>query len=509
MPVEREPAVRHDIAARAEIDPGATAIAVPAPLGRAADLIAAWHGRPIAAWQGRDGESFVGLDVAASISHGPAVRVIARGGEILGRIRRATIAGAPATIDDLAALGIQPRLLGGFAFAPGAAATDAWRAFGDAWWFLPRLTYVRRGDRAWLVAIADPRVDRGAATFHADVARATDALARPRPTAAPPAIRVGDGDRARWIERVAAAVERIGDGALDKVVLARAVEIDAGRDFDLAGIVDVLDDRHPECTRFVFRPGFSCAFVGASPERLIARRGAQIASEGLAGSLPRTRDPGALIASAKDRSEHAIVVDAIARTLGPFCDALDVPATPEIRTLRHVHHLRTTVTGRLRAPAHVIELAAALHPTPAVGGWPTSAALAHLAAHEPEPRGWYAAPVGWFDGAGDGELTVAIRSALVDGALARAWAGAGIVADSDPAAEWDETQIKLRAMCGALGNADAASDLDSGRHVVAIVDDDRDDTLLELAPGVPTPAANDDTAVTEIDSARFLEGGRS
>jgi isochorismate synthase EntC len=224
--------------------------------------------------------------------------------------------------------------------------------------------------------------------------------------------------------------------------------------------------------------------VGATPERLIRRRGDDVDSEALAGSIARparaaaTAPPAdashpfgampegegwddralamALLDSAKDRGEHDLVVKAIEQGLGPWCREMSMPDTPAVRTLRHVIHLHTPVHGTLFAPRHVLALAAALHPTPAVGGTPTAAALSWIATHEPAARGWYAAPVGWFDADGDGELAVAIRSGLIDDASATLYAGAGIVRDSDAAAEWAETEVKLRALSGALGLEETA-----------------------------------------------------
>jgi isochorismate synthase EntC len=145
------------------------------------------------------------------------------------------------------------------------------------------------------------------------------------------------------------------------------------------------------------------------------------------------------------------VVDAIAQVLRELGGEVTARATPAVRALRHVLHLHTPIAARLRASRHVLDVAARLHPTPAVGGTPTALALDWIAAHEPVARGWYAAPVGWFDLAGNGELAVAIRSGVVAEDRAQLWAGAGIVAGSDPDRELAETDIKLRAMLGALG----------------------------------------------------------
>jgi isochorismate synthase len=427
---------------------GLTAIAMPAPRGPAAGLLAL--DGPAVLWAARDVE-----DVTAGI--GAAVEIRAAGARRFAAVMEAAwgvapsaavIGGRPADPRELAALGIAPRFIGGFAFGPGAT----WPDFPDAWFALPRLTYRCTADRAWLVLIAS--VTDAPDDCHALVDRALDALRAPVPRGGATTVAIDAAGRTAWLAEVAAARGAIAANQLAKVVLARSTPA-RGR-IEPAAVVAALDDRHPECTRFAIRPrGGGATFVGATPERLIQRVGRAIASEALAGSIARTTDDRAdaarLLASGKDRGEHAIVVDAIAAALGARCSALSVPPTPAVRTLRHVHHLRTTIAGTLRGSDHVVELASALHPTPAVGGWPTPAALAFIAAHEPAPRGWYGAPVGWFDASGDGELVVAIRSALLDGDRADVWAGAGIVADSEPIAEWDETWIKQRAVLGALG----------------------------------------------------------
>lgn len=458
---------------------GLTAIALPAPIAPAAGLLAL--DEPAVLWAERDT-----ADVTAGV--GVAIEIIGRGARRFTDVvdgawgiapTTAAIAGRLADPRELAVLGIVPRFVGGLAFGErfGARPVDdarGWSGFPDAWFALPRVTYRRGTDRAWLVVVVDAAAAREAERWHALLDEILAALRGPIARATATTVAPDPRARAAWMAEVSAARDAIGAGALAKVVLARSTAVH-GR-LAPAAVVAALDERHPECTRFAIRPrAGGPTFVGASPERLIRRSGRAIASEALAGSIARTAavrpmpasggagdaaagartaddrsDAARLLASAKDRGEHAIVVDAITAALGARCTTLSVPATPAVRTLRHVHHLRTTIAGTLRGPDHVLELARALHPTPAVGGWPTPAAMAFIAEHEPAPRGWYGAPVGWFDATGDGELAVAIRSARLDGDRADVWAGAGIVADSEPAAEWDETWVKLRAMLGAL-----------------------------------------------------------
>jgi isochorismate synthase len=424
-------------------------IAIPAAVAPAAAL---WRlAGDAVLWEARDEElAIAGIGVTAAAVGTGAARfdeVAASGADVLARI--VTIGDGPA-----------PRLLGGFAFATrGAASTGPWNGFGDAWFALPRWTYERRGTAAWLVLAIAPAEVRERAKLHAEHAAAVAALSEPLPAPRARAEAQMDLPRDRWTDAIEDIRDRIEKGQCRKVVAARVRKVELATAVDVAAVLAELGRRHPECTRFGVRRG-SAAFVGASPERLIRRRGDEVDSEALAGSIARpartaaTDDRAlamALLDSAKDRGEHDLVVRAIEQALGPWCGDMSVPATPAVRTLRHVLHLHTPVHGTLFAPRHVLALAAALHPTPAVGGTPTAAALAWIAAHEPAQRGWYAAPVGWFDASGDGELAVAIRSGLIDGETAFLHAGAGIVRDSDASAEWAETEVKLRALSGALG----------------------------------------------------------
>ena len=264
---------------------------------------------------------------------------------------------------------------------------------------------------------------------------------------------------ADWEALVAATVERVRrsqvdkQGGLGKVVLARQVLVHANRAFLPADILRRLAALYPSCQ--VFSTG---GFLGASPELLVSRQGRRVRSHPLAGTVARSGDPaadaaltGRLLGSAKEREEHRLVVDVVAEALRPVCRALDVPESPAIVALRNVSHLGTLIEGELDGDAvTALDLAARLHPTPAVAGTPTDAAVAYLRAVEGFDRGCYAGPVGWMDRQGDGEWAVAVRSATVDGDTACLYAGAGIVADSDPAAELAETQLKLQALLAAV-----------------------------------------------------------
>jgi isochorismate synthase len=198
--------------------------------------------------------------------------------------------------------------------------------------------------------------------------------------------------------------------------------------------------------------------IGASPELLVSRRGHEIRSNPLAGSAPRSGDPDedranadALVRSAKDRDEHVAVVEAVAEVLGPFCRELTWDPEPVLFATANVWHLSTRFRGVLRdPPPNVMELVFALHPTPAVAGAPLGAAMRSIASLEPFERGAYAGPVGWVDAEGDGVWAIALRCAELRGERATLYAGAGIVADSDPAHEVEETERKFRAFLDAL-----------------------------------------------------------
>jgi menaquinone-specific isochorismate synthase len=251
-----------------------------------------------------------------------------------------------------------------------------------------------------------------------------------------------------WRAAVERALAAIDAGDLEKVVLAREVLIEADTAFDAQAVVRGLVASQPGS--FVYA---SEGFVGASPELLVRRSGDVVESRPVAGTTVADSDEAllALAASVKDTREHRFVVDGIVDVLGPRCAELHADAVPDVAVFGPVAHLATPIRGRLASPApSALELARLLHPTPAVGGTPRQGALAAIRELEGFDRGRYAGPVGWVDARGDGEWAIALRGAELDGARARLVAGAGIVAGSDPAAEWAETQAKLEPMLRAL-----------------------------------------------------------
>jgi isochorismate synthase len=280
-----------------------------------------------------------------------------------------------------------------------------------------------------------------------------------------------DGDRPDWRvtevpspERygaaVAAAVARMRAGEFDKVVLARSLELTSGHAPDLPAMLRRLARRDPSGYTFAVPSGPGRTLIGASPELLVARQGGRLTANPLAGSAPRSEDLAedvrravALLESEKDLHEHAVVVAAVREALAPFCATLQVPERPTLVRTAAMWHLSTTVTGELADPdtATALDLASALHPTPAVCGTPTDLARRVIAESEPFDRGAYTGMVGWQDADGDGEWVVTIRCAEAEGNTLRLFAGAGVVAASTPEAETAETAAKFRTFLHAVG----------------------------------------------------------
>jgi isochorismate synthase len=278
-----------------------------------------------------------------------------------------------------------------------------------------------------------------------------DGAAHPLPTKAPASTHDGrDWSREEWREAVESALQLIEESVLEKVVLARSREIVGARAWDPAMIFDALRSAFPECFHYYCDDGDGRVFLGASPERLVSLRDGRVAADAMAGTARRDpRDPDDGVAShtlrsdRKERLEHAVVVREILASLrGRSVDAI-APAEPEVARFRHLLHLRTRIQGSAPSGTHVLDLVSSLHPTPAVAGTPAEPALAFLLAREPRARGWYAGPIGWMDGAGNGEFTVGLRSALLQGNRALLLAGAGIVSGSDPDREWNECESKM------------------------------------------------------------------
>jgi len=362
----------------------------------------------------RDGVGLAGRGVAARVAR-PDVEAFLRG------IERDDAVGQP---------GCGPVAFGALPFRPGAPADLV----------VPAVVVGKGPDGSrWITTIDGAEADLGVPPT-------------PVPSAASFTLQPGFGPDA-FMSAVATGRDAVRAGALTKVVLARDVVVEADRPLDVHAILLRLRASFGSSYRYSVD-----GFVGASPELLVERRGRQVRSHPLAGTAPRTGDPGTdarlaaqLIASTKDQVEHRIVIEVVNDTLLPWCSYLDWEAEPSIVTVANVQHLGTAVEGQLSVPEpNVLEMVGALQPTPALGGHPREIALSMIEQLEGFDRGRYGGAVGWVDADGNGTWAVAIRCAEIDGPRARLFAGVGVVAESDPHAELAETQAKLQAMLSAI-----------------------------------------------------------
>jgi menaquinone-specific isochorismate synthase len=351
------------------------------------------------------------------------------------------------SVFDAADIDDQVRLRGSGPIAFGSFTFDA--SSDESVLIIPRVVLGRDGrGHAWLTRVGDtsPEIPLPAQTALADIG--------------PLGWREGSLAGARWEEAVAEAVAAIKAGGLRKVVLARDLFATAAEPIDARVLLRRLAARYPDCFTF------ACdGMVGATPELLVRRDGRQVSALVLGGTAPRGGDAAQdealgseLLGSAKNNEEHAYAVASIRDALGPLCDALEVEARPGLLKFPNLQHLGTQVQGTLadsEKPKSALALAAAVHPPAAVCGTPTSAALELIRELEHMDRQRYAGPVGWVDAEGNGEWGIALRCAQLSGRTARLFAGCGIVAGSEPAAELAETLVKFQPMRGALEDESA------------------------------------------------------
>jgi salicylate biosynthesis isochorismate synthase len=405
----------------------------------------------------RDGFVLAGLGTAQALeSRGP------------GRFRevavRARDLGRRAFVDDPAEDPARPAaagpvFVGGFAFADDGGQTPEWSSLAPATLVLPELSFTRHRGEARMTVTVVVQPDRAnrlsyALERTAAMAEAHMPLIDPDPvqptrvaSAAPPS---------HYEQAVERAVERIRQGELEKIVLAREVRAHAPVAPDPGAVLGALRDAFPAC--FCWCVGTpELAFVGASPELLVRRDGARAQTVALAGTTRRSADPAVddhlgeqLLRSVKDREEQAIVARRIERTLEPVSVWVTAADDPVLVKVQNVQHLATPIRAQLADPLPAVELAGMLLPTPAVGGEPREAALPLIPALEGLDRGWYAGAVGWTDLAEDGEFCVALRCALLRGEIAHLYAGCGIVRDSVAADELAESEVKLEALLPLL-----------------------------------------------------------
>src|ERR1700674_5005148 len=344
------------------------------------------------------------------------------------------------------AAALSPIAVGGFAYRPDRDPSGPWSGFPAVLLRVPALAVTRVRGRMFAIAAAagaEALLELAHTGVRARAARRLDVTSVRNPVA--------------WTAAVETAASRLRAGEAAKVVLAREV-VARGDGVVSAGMVArSLRSAYPSCFTYLVTGADGTAFASASPELLIRRSGRRAFSQPMAGSVARgateaddDRLARQLEASAKDNAEHRLASDFVVEALRPFAQSVSA-RPPEVVRFTNIQHLATAVTAELLdPPADALELASALHPTPAVGGWPRAAADTLIDELEGMERGWYAGAVGWIDGRGDGEFAVALRCGLLWEDGARLYAGVGVMPDSDPARELEETELKFKALLTAL-----------------------------------------------------------
>lgn len=339
-----------------------------------------------------------------------------------------------------------PIAVGGFAYRPDREPGGPWSGFPALLLRVPELAVTRVRGRTYATAAspdAEALLELTATGLRAPAARKLEVTPARNPLA--------------WTAAVGSAAARLRAGEAAKVVLAREVLARGDGVVSAAMVARSLRAAYPSCFVYLITGADGTAFAGASPELLVRRSGGRAFSQPMAGSVARgatdaedERLARQLEHSTKDKVEHRVVSDFVVEALRPFAKGVTAPA-PEVVRFTNIQHLATSVSAELMdPPADALELAAALHPTPAVGGWPRAAADALIDQLEGMERGWYAGAVGWIDGRGDGEFAVALRCGLLWEDGARLYAGVGVMPDSDPARELEETELKFKALLTAL-----------------------------------------------------------
>ncbi len=352
-----------------------------------------------------------------------------------------------------------PHVFAGFAFQNDVADGEP---FPAARLFVPRWQVARAGDTTTAVAnlLVAPDAELSALADRVWRAHAKFGNVRYRDgvTNAPLPLKFTSSEVGDYRASVAQGLNEIEAGDFQKIVLARALDLTANQPLHPLRVLNGLRERFPECTSFSFSDAHGHSFIGASPERLLRVSRGVLETEALAGSTRRGQGAAedaalgfALLASEKDRREQRHVLDSIVRRLGPLGFAPEFTEEPTLKKLANVQHLHTAVKATMPDGIHFFDALAALHPTPAVGGSPREAAVARIRPLEGFDRGLYAGAIGWLNARGGGEFLVGLRSGLIEGDHARLYAGAGIVAGSDPDKEFAETELKFRAMREALG----------------------------------------------------------
>ncbi len=357
----------------------------------------------------------------------------------------------------------QPRMIGGHAFNLARSSDPTWKRFPRGRFILPECLAIREHERTRLIISSRVHASGSTDKISDEFLRTCIHYTNRLPVTLPP-IRYFPVDKYRdipdretYTEIILSVLRKLKPGTVDKVVISRSHHVKVGKTFRAISALQVLRGAYQECTSFMFNFPGEGTFFGSTPERLIQKCGNLIKTEALAGTIGRGKNmeedrllTETLLDSHKEQEEHRFVVDQIRQKLKPLTVTLDVQEPPVIFKLKNVQHLRTHITGQLKNGKNILNLIKRLHPTPAVAGTPTDRAMEMITQFESHDRGWYSGPIGWIDKQGDGDFWVALRSALVNDEEAHVFAGGGIMAESVPENEWNETELKLLPVISAL-----------------------------------------------------------
>lgn len=349
-----------------------------------------------------------------------------------------------------------PILFGGFSFDPYKPRTEKWRAFPHAKMVVPAVLLTSKGGKATLTVTV--RSGQSAETME-KIEMLFHLLHEERAPlhSLPSLMKYEEIQTEQWLNAVKQTIAKIRVGKFDKVVLAREARLSFADRVEASAVLGQLREQQPFSYLFAFEQEGQC-FIGASPEQLVKKEGDACYSTCLAGSIRRGKTVQEdeqfgewLLRDEKNLHEHRFVVQMIKEAMEAVCERVDMPTSPELLKLPNIQHLYTPVVGEHCRVSSILSLVEKMHPTPALGGTPREAAVKEIREVEPLDRGWYAGPIGWMDTKGNGEFAVAIRSGLLQGQDVSIFAGCGIVGDSDPISEYEETKVKFTPMLSALG----------------------------------------------------------
>lgn len=406
-------------------------------------------------WQDQSGEmTFAGLGTAKIVNANGLPTRIADVRDDWRERAAAAVKTGQASVE-----GTGPILFGAFAFDAMSTAARQWRPFRNGLFYVPQLLLTSSGGRSFLTVNFSCKPDTPLDKLMILLKEGETLLRKsdPIPEANHQIVDEIEQNPEKWTKRVREAIGQIKTSALNKVVLARTMKLIFENRIQPEPVIEQLRLQNKGNYLFSFESG-DAFFVGATPERLVRKKGTDLFSACLAGSAARgqtaqedERLAKALLGDQKNRQEHQYVVASIKEALEKLCFRLEVPDEPVILKNAHIQHLYTPVHGRCFPGASVFDFVDRLHPTPALGGTPKEDAVQWIRAHESLDRGLYGAPIGWCDTYGNGDFAVGIRSALVQGREAALFAGCGIVGESIPEKEYEETAVKFRPMRRALG----------------------------------------------------------